>query len=670
MLYFVIIFLSAALLFMVQPLIAKAILPWFGGGASVWTACMLFFQLFLLLGYGYSHLITRYLTHKTQAVCHTVLIISSTLTLPLALNSQNVAIDGVPQIEILYLLLLSIGLPYFVLSSTGPLLQRWFSYHHPEKEPYRLYALSNIGSLLGLIAYPFIIEPLFPQQSQFDYWSLSYLLFSVLMFAAVAYLYRLKVDPNKVEFIAKVTLTQVVVWFGLSMFGVILLLAVTNSMTQNIASVPFLWLLPLTLYLLSYIICFSQDRYYQRKYWRIAFGFALLASFLLYFFASVFDFITQVLLFSCILFIGCMVCHGELSRLRPVHNQLTLYYLCISFGGFFGGVFVSLIAPNLFNHFTEFPLVVFCLALVISLGLWRELEYTCFTRFKRAGLALSVILLPIMFFGLMHLFTQHDVAASRNFYGLLSVKDIQVDGLNERRLVDGTTSHGTQALDSNASKLPLSYYRQGTGVALAIESFSSKSRLKIGVVGLGAGTLAAYGRETDHFEFYELNPQVERYALQYFSYLADTKASYNVSLGDGRLLLQHLVSQPQEFDVLVIDAFSSDAIPAHLVTVEAVELYQSHLNDNGILAFHISNNHLDLTPLLRGLAEATGLSARLYLKPPDTHGGNLAHWVLLSQTNQTFHVGPLKDEAVSWSKRSDQFVIWRDDYSNLLSVLK
>jgi len=674
MIYLFTIFLSAALLFMVQPIVAKAILPWFGGGASVWTTCMLFFQVFLLAGYSYAHALSHFLNHRAQVIVHGCVVMLSFISVPIAISSNGLLINNnAPQIDILGLLVVAIGLPYFVLSSTGPLLQKWFSYQDPEKQPYKLYALSNVGSLLGLVAYPFFIEPSLIQQAQFNLWSVGYVLYGVASLVIVGRLFRYPKIAKAAVTDFRVNYQTLASWTGLSMLGVVLLLAVTNAMTQNIASVPFLWLLPLTLYLISFIVCFAQDKYYQRKFWCGALILMVFASYLLYFFAGYFDFVTQVILFAMILFIGCMLCHGELAKLKPQPSHLTLYYLAISGGGFLGGLFVSIAAPTLFNQFSEFPIAVYAIVISLALVLWPSWSKSGaqFVLMKKSLLSLGLIILPVSFVLIENVFTQHDVVSNRNFYGSLAVKDISVGKLNERRLVDGTTSHGTQSLGSSKQHIPLSYYRAGTGVALAIDALGDKGSLNVGIIGLGAGTLAAYGRVGDKYSFYELNPKVKEYALDYFSYLTDTQATIQIYLGDGRLTLtRQLREGSQQFDLLVIDAFSSDAIPTHLLTTQAISLYLAHIDNDGIIAFHVSNNHLDLTPLLRGLAQHAGLHAKLYLKRGDELDSNLAQWVLLTKDSETLKIAPLGDKAVSWSEQSAQTVIWTDDFSNLLSVLK
>ncbi len=675
MLYLLTIFLSAALLFMVQPIIAKFILPWFGGGASVWTTCMLFFQVFLLAGYCYAHLLSRIGRTKVQALIHGVVVLVSLIAIPLSITSDNLVIDASsPEPKILMLLLLSIGLPYFVLSSTGPLLQRWFSYRYPDKTPYKLYSLSNVGSLLGLISYPFLIEPNMMQSNQMLMWSIGYGSY-VIALLAITWLFSRNAFTNQQQAKhTKINYRLLGCWVGLSMLGVILLLAITNAMSQNIASVPFLWLLPLTLYLVTFIVSFSGDKYYVRTHWALAFVFAVLASYLMYFFAGYFNIIAQVSLYSFILLASCMLCHGELARIKPDKEQLTLYFLAISFGGFVGGLTVSLIAPQIFSSFSEFPLAIYLLFLSLVLVLWRAMpkSKTLLIAAQKTTLLALMFALPASFIVIEQAFVKHDVVSSRNFYGQLSVKDIVQGRFNERRLVDGTTSHGTQSLSFKLKGQALSYYRVGTGVELAIKSQQKEGELNIGIIGLGAGTLSVYGRANDNFYYYELNPQVKKYALQYFSYLSDSLASNEIVLGDGRLTLQNKLQShgSMAFDILVVDAFSSDAIPAHLLTREALALYRQHLRPSGIIAMHISNNHLDLTPLLRGLADDSNMAAALYLKKGDKVDSNIAQWVLLANNKDVLQLDSLRNNAVSWPKNSGEQVVWTDDFSNLLSVIK
>jgi hypothetical protein len=691
MLYLAIIFLSAFLLFQVQPLIAKLILPYFGGGAAVWTACLLFFQAFLLLGYFYSHCLTQIKSVKKQLGIHFVLLIFSVIFLPIGIQSwDDFSQASSPLQNILILLTVSIGLPYFILSSTGPLIQRWLTYIEVGKLPYQLYSLSNFGSLLALISFPFIFEPLLTTSQQSLYWTIGYLSYALLIVILLWKMSKLTLNirdikakvldiekPNNTQFLDKF------LWIALAMVGVILLVATTNAMTQNIPPVPFLWILPLCLYLLTFIISFHSPKWYVREYWFALFVLTACLALLMYFIGSQLDIISQVVIYACILFIACMICHGELARLKPEVEQLTLFYLFMSLGGFLGSAFVAFIAQNIFDQFLEFPLAIISVFVLLALSTYSQKGTI---RKTQTWLVVSNITLSISFMvGLIYLnalFVKTNVTSDRNFYGILSVKDVAVNNKVQRRLIDGTTSHGTQSLEKGEERLPLSYYRKNTGVALVLEQLR-KQRLKEGVhqsinagfVGLGAGTLAAYGNKNDEYVFYELNPAVITAAKTYFSYLDDSSANIDLVLGDGRVSLQRQLDNAgsKQFDTLVIDAFSGDSIPQHLLTQEALILYFKHLKDDGILAIHISNSHLDLTHLVRGLAHVLDKEIIYVETDADKDNEHNVQWVLLTN-NQVF----LSDVRVKayrsrWSTQNSgekNDIIWTDEHSDLMSVLK
>jgi len=669
MLYFLTIFLSALLLFLVQPMIAKIILPSFGGGAAVWTTCMLFFQCLLLGGYCYAHGLITFLKPKKQFLTHGLLLSVALLVTPISLDL--ISISDSPQLSILLILLMTIGLPYFVLSANAPLIQRWFAYEHQQLSPYKLYALSNIGSLIGLLLYPFVVEPFFTLDAQLMLWSGGYWLFVLCCLLLIGHLTLKseKLTNNFVTHLKNFTTARMVLWILLSSIGVIALLSVTSSMSQNISSIPFLWLLPLVLYLISFIICFANEAWISRKLWYAALVMSLPITFLLYFFSSLFPLVVQLLLYSFVLFSVCMVCHGELVRLKPEKENLTAYYLAMSVGGVVGGVFVSLIAPTLFDQFIEFPLVVWGCFVVGAVLSWHSLQ---FLRTKILWCALSIAL----FFGGLFVFVnslyqQYDIATGRNFYGQLAVKDIKINNLNERRLVDGTTSHGTQSLDSKLSKTPLSYYRVNTGVAVAIKALQQRESLNVSIIGLGAGTLAAYGRTNDNYHFLELNPMVSEFAHQYFTYIENSNAEIKVSIGDGRQLLSNnQLFSDDDLDLLVVDAFSSDAIPTHLLTTQAMKLYKQRIKHDGIIALHISNSHLDLVPLVYGLAQRSGLNAVFVLTSADAKEKNMTQWVLLAEDESVLNNMAIEDVRTRWPNSIKSPVVWTDDYSNLLSILK
>jgi hypothetical protein len=692
MLYLAIIFISAFLLFQVQPLIAKLILPYFGGGAAVWTACLLFFQAFLLLGYFYAHCLTQIKSVKKQLGIHFFLIICSVIFLPIGIRTWDGFSASISPLQnILLLLSVSIGLPYFILSSTGPLIQRWLTYIEVGKLPYQLYSLSNLGSLLALISFPFIFEPLLTTSEQSLYWTIGYVSYALLIVSLLWKMSKLtlNIQDNKAKIldVEKTDKKQVLnkfLWITLAMVGVILLVATTNAMTQNIPPVPFLWILPLCLYLLTFIISFHSLKWYVREYWFALFILTACLALLMYFIGSQLDIVSQVIIYSCILFIACMICHGEIARLKPEVEQLTLFYLLMSLGGFLGSAFVAFIAQNIFDQFLEFPLAIISVFVLLALSTYSQKDTTRKTKY---WLIVSNVTLALGFMaGLTYLnalFVKTNVTSERNFYGILSVKDVVINNKVQRRLIDGTTSHGTQSLAEGEEKLPLSYYRKNTGVALVLQQLSKQRKkegeyknINAGFVGLGAGTLAAYGNKNDDYIFYELNPAVITSAKTYFSYLDDTAANIELVLGDGRVSLQRQLdnSGSKQFDTLVIDAFSGDSIPQHLLTKEALLLYFKHLKNDGVLAIHISNTHLDLTHLVRGLSNALDKDIIYVETVADKDNEHNVQWVLLTN-NQVF----LKDVRVKayrsdWpvesfgEKKSE--IIWTDEHSDLLSVLK
>ncbi|WP_426356834.1 spermidine synthase [Pseudocolwellia sp. HL-MZ19] len=701
MLYLFIIFLSAFLLFQVQPLIAKLILPLFGGGAAIWTACLLFFQAFLLLGYLYAHILSKCKSLTTQVSIHSVALLASLLFMPIGLKELTEFDQSAPLSDILKLLVLSIGAPYFLLSSTGPLVQKWLSYVYaskPDFTPYKLYSLSNIGSLLALVSYPFIFEPLLSLPNQLTYWSAGYIVLVGLLIVFCVQLFKLVSASSKElsnESSEKITTKEVTVnhlssthsnpilcfkldwllWLALSAIGVVLLVSITNAMTQNIPPVPFLWILPLSLYLLTFIISFHSPKWYVRWYWYVLFILSSFAGLLMFFIGSQFDILSQVLIYSGILLSACMICHGELVKIKPSTDRLTLFYLNMSLGGFLGSAFVAFVAQRFFTQFLEFPIALVSVFILLGCCTYLLRNSSVKDNNKYPALIASScgvfsIMLVMGFVSLNEQFKENTVELSRNFYGILSVKDVDVNGVVERRLIDGTTSHGTQSLDEQLANIPMSYYRKDSGVALALQHLFLTPQMNVGLIGLGAGTLATYGRRGDSYTFYELNPNVERMARQYFSYIENSKANVNVIIGDGRVTLQKELGEgdAKAFDVLVVDAFSGDSVPAHLLTVEAFDLYFSHLKTSGVLAIHVSNSHLDLTALVKGLAANLDYSA-LYFKTEATDAEvTQTEWVIVTNNQSFIRNAKVKRLQSEWPNRNE--LVWTDNYSNLLSVLK
>jgi SAM-dependent methyltransferase len=668
-LYAATIFLSAFLLFQVQPLIAKMILPWFGGTAAVWTTCMLFFQLLLLAGYVYSH---AYVTQRIPArrTVHIVLLALAVATLPLAASAGWKPSGGEdPTWRILALLATSVGLPYFVLSTTGPLVQAWHARSHPGAMPYRLFALSNLGSMLALLSYPLLVEPTLELGKQTAIWSASFVGFALLC-ALLAWRNRGgEVPLSPVEAAEKPGPVLQTLWAALAACASTLLLAFTGHMTLNIAAIPFLWVLPLALYLLSFVLCFGASGWYRRWLFLplLAAGLVAVCVTLTRSNPSIWALIP---LYSATLFAACMVCHGELARSKPHPRYLTGFYLMLALGGALGGVTVGLVAPNVFDDLYELPLGMVALCVFVTLALLRDRASVLHGRWGAA--ARLVFLASIVALGVQLARTYRANSADtrvtlRNFYGVLNVRDSGEGPDAMRVLSHGTIIHGKQFLENDRRDWPTTYYGLTSGVGLAILDARSRGPVRLGVVGLGTGTLAAYGRAGDLVRFYDINPKVVELARTEFSFLKDSPARVEVRLGDARLSLEREAAQ--NFDVLALDAFSSDAIPVHLLTVEAVATYLRQLRPGGILAVHVSNRYLDLVPVVQQAARRLSLELREVDNDDDDDVGVYrSDWLLLSASPAAFE-GPLLKDA----QRIDTVPnvgLWTDDYSDLYSILK
>jgi hypothetical protein len=688
--YFLSVFISAFLIFQIQPIISKIILPWFGGGASVWATCMLFFQFFLLVGYLYAYILAKIFSVKYQIVVHLVCLLFSLLLLPYNIvDAQTIIISGPPTMAVLKVLFLGLGFPYLFLSANTPLLQHWFTRQTNGANPYRLYAISNVGAFLALVSYPVVFEPFMTLDWQVKFWSSIYWLF-VLLVGWI--LFVVAKQNNKERLITyepfinpKVGIFRLVLWLMLSALGVVLLVSTTNALTQNVPPVPFLWLAPLAIYLLTYVMAFSNLAIYVRYLWLPFFMLLSFVALFIYFIGGQFDIITQLLVYLLILLCGCMICHGELDSLKPKQGNTTLFYLVLSAGGVFGSFLVSFVAKNLFNEFLEFPLAIFSVLILATVSLWwnKQDEHTdvkstvsgvvANSQLLKLAICSSVVALLwlLVFTKLNNQYQQYDIAKARNFYGILTVKDITEGNVNERRLIDGTTSHGSQSLPLSKFALPLSYYRPGTGVQLVIEELTSDSNLQVGIIGLGVGALAAYGQSGDHYTFYEINPLVSDFAQTYFSYLSNSKADVEVKLGDARVSLQKELDlgQKNAFDLLIIDAFSGDLIPTHLMTHEAFRVYQQHIKSHGVLALHISNRHLSLLPVIINHSRTLDMQVMLFETPGngDEHD---AQWVVLTNNTLLTQSPKLIYQQTVIAKDQYQKVLWTDNYSSLLAILK
>jgi hypothetical protein len=864
------IFISAFLLFQVQPLIGNILLPWFGGGPTVWTACLLFFQTLLLCGYLYAYLLDVGLSVRSQMVSHLTLLAASLLLLPIAPTASQKPVSGEePLGQILWLLLATVGGPYFLLASTGPLLQRWYSRTSAGRSPYRLYALSNAGSLLALLSYPFLFEPWLTRDHQSLAWTWMYAGYVVLTaWCAVRLLHEHTGEPIRVRCGAvratpkttddvpdRPATWLMLFWFALAAAGSVMLLATTNRLCLDTATIPLLWVLPLSLYLLSFIICFDKPVWYERRVFGLLLLLGIPASCRVVRLGGFTPLAEQVVVYSALLFTCCMTCHGELVRTRPSPQHLTLFYLIVAAGGAMGGVLVAIAAPALLNDFVEYQIgLVVCGVLYVtglSVGhVWSQVRAASFWIAVTAGVVQSICclfsfslskspafsetdatsaiavfliiqfiglaltaawerrlrrvlwlwggvsitlavwlagfayfrsspqvshstllaiasstLLPTAVFGWFLVMTAHTKRAhlqdwvvwmilagagcaigglwylgnvaswqmivmvivllgftsgawlsrklsnlslwlpsapllvlavvemaegdidrrvnyvyqSRNFYGALAVRYAdRTRTKGETRTLDhGDIVHGLQFLDEDTRRRPTTYYGFQSGIGQAIRigrelaERDGADRLRVGVVGLGVGTLAAFGRKGDYFRFYEINPDVLRLAQNVFTYLKDSEAMIDVVLGDARILMERELAagDRQDFDILAIDAFSSDAIPIHLLTCESGDIYRQHLKPGGVLAIHISNRHLDLSSVTRGLAEDLGCQA-FQIDSPDDEAMGLAsaRWVLVTSNERV-----AANLAVLAARRpgnpSEPKLRWTDDYHSLWHIV-
>jgi hypothetical protein len=746
------IFLSAFLLFFVQLLLAKRILPIFGGAPSVWTSCIMFFQILLLAGYVLAHFLASRLNPRKQSLIVVALLaisigilIVTALAWPTPITpnvASGVAFFGNPSLAIVKFLFLSIGLPFLILSTTSPLIQHWFATVFPGASPYRLYALSNAGSLLGLLAYPFLLEPMLRLPTQAWLWTSAYVFYAA-SYSACAF-WSQKTKSDKVDRDTETAQPggeelgwgRPTLWIAVSFFASTLLLSTTNYICQEVAVIPFLWVLPLSVYLLSFILTFEGGRWYKRNFFHALLALSVVGVVLVTPLNANYSYLTQTVASIVLLFAGCMVCHGEAFRLRPSSPSLTRFYLSISSGGALGGIFVNLIAPRIFPGYWEYPLsvlgttglllfivekdgdswlhrgkvwlavamaslIVFLLTMELA-QLWPQSSWLNGLRPRLitvgiAGLALalyaksrqekqepketpfvrlSVAVLFLLFITGFVLpirdFYTDVLAVSRNFYGVLTV--VLDKPNNYLTLWHGKTAHGFQFLRPDLEHLPTGYYGQHSGANILLRNWQG-GPVRVALVGMGAGTLAALGRSGDTYRFYEINPDVPKYSSgekPFFTFVRDSKAHVEIVLGDARLSLEQEAQKGtnQKFDVLVLDAFSSDSIPLHLLTREAFAIYLRQLRDrDSVIAVHISNKTLNLGPVLAGIAK------EFHLQTVRTHptwmGGFSASsdWILLSPSSSELSSSELKAASVPFPDKAEP-ILWTDDFSNLVRVLR
>jgi SAM-dependent methyltransferase len=676
-LYALTIVVSAFLLFQVQPVIAKIILPWFGGSAAVWTTCMLFFQTVLVLGYLYAHATVRYLRPRVQMTLHVALLLISAVVLPIYPGAWlKPSGTGDPVFGILGVLAATVGLPYFLLSTTGPLLQAWYARQYKGAIPYRLFALSNAGSMFALVSYPFLFEPVYTTRQQAGMWSIGFGLFIALCaFTAIrsgtSFVAELAPEAEAGE---KPSAAQYWTWMALAACASTLLLAITNHLSQNVAAIPFLWVLPLSVYLLTFILCFEGSGWYRRFPYLplVAVALGSMAYAMAGDLEGNVSIKLLVPLFSMGLFTCCMVCHGELARMKPHPRYLTQFFLSVSAGGAAGGLLVGLVAPHFFNAFYELPLGLVGCAFRVVLVLKQDPELGWFKHWRQpAPLVAAALALTLAVYVGLEIRKEEKNARLlvRNFYGGLRVKDSGSPTAQDsvRTLIHGTINHGEEYLNPAKRDIPITYYGGGSGVAQAVRDRQKNGPIRIGVIGLGTGTMAAFGKPGDYIRFYEINPLVPHIAREQFYFVPDSKAKVEIAMGDARLSLER--EQPENFDIIVVDAFSSDAIPVHLLTREAMDLYFRHMKPDGILVVHISNRYLNLQPVLAGEIKEIGKIGRVVdTEDDDTQDLFGATWVLIRSPAFGFSQSILSSS--SDLAKARKIRLWTDDYSNLFQILK
>ncbi|MFC1708429.1 spermidine synthase, partial [Planctomycetota bacterium] len=613
-----------------------------------------------------------------------------------------------PTWRILGLLAASVGVPYLLLSATAPLLQAWFDRTHRGLSPYRLYALSNAGSLLALLSYPFVFEPALRLRPQATIWSWTYGVFALL--CGWCALRTARAEPRRSgeagsDRAPRATshgdadtseaaggaapptpgALAVAYWLALSALGSIMLVATTNQLCQDISVVPLLWVLPLALYLLTFILCFESQRWYSRPLFAALIAVCAPAACLVAREPSTRELWLQTGVYSATLFVACMCCHGELVRSKPRPRHLTLFYLSVAAGGALGGAFVALGAPQLFKDYDEYLLGVAGVCFVSLRSYLRERATARGGGAARLSWVLSIlfVLALVAAYELREVMTNRLVVArARNFYGVLRVSEGQneINGLRYLALTDGQTRHGLQFVDGALRRLGTTYYGPNTGGGLALEHHPARTArggrhgpLRVGLVGLGAGTLAVHGRQADLFRFYEINPDVIRLAREHFTFLRDSRAQIEVVQGDARIQLERELagSGSQQFDVLVVDAFTGDAVPAHLLTRECAILYWRHLKPDGLLAIHLSNRHLELTGVARGLARATGHEIAFFRMRADPElARDKTDWVVITNSREFLSTRQVAASRGRWPQPAPEPILWTDDFSSLWQVIR
>ncbi|AXC10681.1 integral membrane protein-like protein [Acidisarcina polymorpha] len=672
-LYATVICLSAFLLFLLEPIAARQLLPLFGGSAAVWITCLVFFQCTLLAGYWYAHLLISHTAPRAQAVIHMALLTLALLSLELRVHPSATAVTWHPILSILGLLAVSIGLPFLTLAATSPLLQAWYSRAGgSEAPPWWLFALSNAGSLFALFLYPALIETHLALHWQVIVWAIGFCVFSAFCGAlalqsrrigsAAAAVDRPSPDQDSPRSWA--------LWILLPGCASMLLCAVTNHLGENIAAIPLLWIVPLAAYLLSFIVAFASPRAWPR-FVSVRMLALTLATFAYLLYSSRMSLPPQISIpvYTLALFFACLFCHGELYRLRPSANRLTGFYLSLSGGSAAGAILVGLVAPNFFHASYDLAITVILLAAVALIVTWKS---GMTPRILWTAATIAMIYIAVM---QARSLGQEAIVQLRSFYGTLRVTETHLppEAETTRTLYHGRIQHGTQLFGNGLRTQPSSYYAQSSGVGLALDLCCEGHPKRIAVVGLGTGTVAAYGKPGDDITFYEIDPLVERLARALFTYLHDSQAAVHVVLGDARLSLarESAIGKVQPLnDVIVLDAFSGDAIPIHLLTAQAIALYRRRLRPDGVLVFNISSQYLDLAPELELQAQHAGLeTALVHSEADESRGLFTADWLLMSANHALLHRSEIANVAQPVSM-TPGLRLWTDDYSSLLPLMK
>jgi hypothetical protein len=722
------IFLAAALLFFVQPMVARKILPLLGGSAAVWNTCLVFFQAALLAGYLYAHLTTKWLGARRQSWLHLVALLLPFLVLPIAITANWSPPTGKNPIPwLLWALTVSVGLPFFVVAATSPLLQKWFSAttHRFAHDPYFLYSASNFGSLLGLLSYPILVEPTLRLREQSAFWSSGYSILAILMAGCAWFLWKnaaisATAAPDLAEADAKneaLTAGRRVRWVFLAFAPCSLMLSVTTFLTTDVAPVPLLWVIPLSVYLLTYILVFARRPPISHRWMLRALPFLVLPLSVLLAGRASKPFLLVAAWHVATLFVAGMVCHGELAEDRPPTRHLTEFYLWIGIGGVLGGAFNALLAPLIFSSVVEYPLTL----VLVFLLLWRYtpmanerrqrlldialplglaalganlaeilsalgiesvddvlfLKFVvppllCFT-FYRRSLRFALGVAAVFYAGAWYPGERElELHRERTFFGIHRVSMTPQGDFHQ--LYHGSTIHGIQCRHERYLSVPLTYYTQNGPLGQLFDAlYAAKGPNTVALVGLGAGSSLPYGKDGQRWTIYEIDPAVVRIAQEsdYFTFLSDCRAEVRIVLGDARL---SLAATDEKYDLMILDAYNSDAVPVHLITREALQLYLDRLAPRGVMAFHISNRFLKLKPVIGNLAHDAGLICLIQNDGNPTPeeiamGKSASEWAVVARHPDDLAL-LLNDSRWEKPPLRPEIGVWSDDFYSIFRVFK